>query len=266
MRLHALLLAATGAILATPTSALAADVESLPGDEPANRARAEQCLKDLQSFDDELTRTGFGTLQPDGYGTSEPAGGYYIWGVEGTPRQKMRTLRDAAYIYAWSDDEQSCQMVLGSMRAVYEEHQNLVGTEADDPHVRTAWRRAHLERAKPITEMGHVMRADILIGSEIRNLKDEKLGEVDDIVLNPEQRGILYVLATRGGFLGFGEKLVAIRWSDLRATEDHELYVLDVPAEAFDDAPAVDGRTFATTADAAWQRTLGEYWDSVLQK
>jgi sporulation protein YlmC with PRC-barrel domain len=234
MRLHALLLAATGAILATSTSALAADVESLPGGEPANRARAEQCLKDLQTFDDELTRTGFGILQPDGYGTSESAGGYYIWGVEGTPRQKMRTLRDAAYIYAWSDDEQSCQMVLGSMRAVYEEHQSLVGTEADDPHVRTAWRRAHLERAKPITEMGHVMRADILIGSEIRNLKDEKLGEVDDIVLNPEQRGILYVLA--------------------------------VPAEAFDDAPAVDGRTFATTADAAWQRTLGEYWDSVLQK
>src|SRR3546814_19619391 len=81
-------------------------------------------------------------------------------------------------------------MVLGSMRAVYEEHQSLVGTEADDPHVRTAWRRAHLARAKPIAKMGHVMRAEILIGSEIRNLEDEKLGEVDDIVLNPEQRGI----------------------------------------------------------------------------
>src|SRR3546814_9403035 len=66
-------------------------------------------------------------------------------------------------------------MVLGSMRAVYEEHQSLVGTEADDPHVRTAWRRAHLARAKPIAKMGHVMRAEILIGSEIRNLEDEKL-------------------------------------------------------------------------------------------
>src|SRR3546814_8196268 len=126
MRLHAFLLATTGMILATSTSAFAVDVESLPGGEPAKRGRAEQCLKDLQTFDDELTRTGFGVLQPDGYGTSERSGGYYIWGVEGTPRQKMRTLRDAEYVYAWSDDEQSCQLVLGSMRAVYEATQRLV--------------------------------------------------------------------------------------------------------------------------------------------
>ncbi|MDX3966868.1 MAG: PRC-barrel domain-containing protein [Bradyrhizobium sp.] len=227
---------------------------------------SQQCLKDLQTFDAELTRLGFGVLPPGGYGASQPSSGYYIWGVEGTPRQKMRALRDAAYVYAWGGDEQSCKMVLGSMRTVYKEHQKAVGTEAEDPNVRTAWRRAHLARAKPVAEMGHVMRADILIGSDIRNLKDEKLGEVDDIVLNPEQRGILYVLASRGGFLGFGEKLVAIRWSDLRATEDHELYVLDVPAKAFEDAPAVDRRNFEKTADAAWQRTLGDYWESVLQK
>src|SRR3546814_17960026 len=92
-------------IRAPSTSACAVDVESLPGGEPAKRGRAEQWLKDVQTFDDERTRTGFGVLQPDGYGTSERSGGYYIWGVEGTPRQKMRTLRDAAYVYAWSDED-----------------------------------------------------------------------------------------------------------------------------------------------------------------
>lgn len=266
MRLPTFLAAATGLILAASASALAADVESLPGGEPAKPARAQQCLKDLQAFEEELTRLGFGVLPPGGYGGSEPSSGYYVWGVEGTPRQKMRALRDAAYVYARDGDEKSCQMVLGSMRAVYEEHEKLVGTEADDPHVRTAWRRAHLARAKPVAEIAHVMRADILIGSEIRNLEDEKLGEVDDIVLDPEQRGILYVLTSRGGVLGFGEKLVAIRWSDLRATDDHELYVLDVPAKVFEDAPAVDRRNFEKTADAAWERTLGDYWDGVLRK
>jgi len=264
MRLPTLLAGTMGLMLAA--SAFAADVEGLPGDEPATPARTQGCIEDLQSFDEELTRAGFGVLPPGGYGASERPSSYYLWGAEGTPRQKMRALRDAAYVYAWGGDEQSCQMVLGSMRAVYNEHQELVGTEADDPNVRTAWRRAHLARAEPIAEMGHVMRADILIGSEIRNLQDEKLGEIDDIVLDPEQRGILYVLASRGGFLGFGGKLVAIRWSDLRATEDHELYVLDVPAKAFEEAPPVDRRNFERTADAAWQRALGEYWDGVLQR
>ncbi|MCF8706957.1 PRC-barrel domain-containing protein [Rhizorhapis sp. SPR117] len=40
------------------------------------------------------------------------------------------------------------------------------------------------------------MRADILIGSEIRKLKDERLGEISDIVLNPEQRDILHILVS----------------------------------------------------------------------
>jgi sporulation protein YlmC with PRC-barrel domain len=266
MHSSAVAVAAIGLILAASTPASAADVESLPGGETTQRATAQQCLGDLQTFDAELTRLGFGVLPPGGHGASQSSSGYYIWSLKGTPRQKMRALRDAAYVYAWDGDEQSCQMVLGSMRTVYIEHQKVVGTRADDPNVGTAWRRAHLARAKPVAEMGHVMRADILIGSEIRNLKDEKLGEVDDIVLNPEQRGILYVLASRGGFLGFSKKLVAIRWSDLRATEDHELYVLDVSAKAFEDAPAVDGRNFEKTADVGWQRTLGDYWNNVLRK
>lgn len=190
MHSSAVAVAAIGLILAASTPASAADVESLPGGETTQRATAQQCLGDLQTFDAELTRLGFGVLPPGGHGASQSSSGYYIWSLKGTPRQKMRA----------------------------------------------------------------------------RNLKDEKLGEVDDIVLNPEQRGILYVLASRGGFLGFSKKLVAIRWSDLRATEDHELYVLDVSAKAFEDAPAVDGRNFEKTADVGWQRTLGDYWDNVLRK
>jgi len=260
------LVGALGLAFASATLAQTTDVENLRDGQQGKQVVARQCLEDLQEFDEELERLGFGVLPPGGYGASESAAGYYAWGVEGTPRQKMRSLRDAAYVYARSGEEQSCQMVLESMRAVYEKHQKLIGTEADDPSVRTAWRGAHLSNAKPVAEMGHLMRADILIGSEIRNLKDEKLGEVTDIVLNPEQRGVRYLLASRGGFLGFGEKLVAVRWSDLRVTEDREIYVLDVSEKAFENAPAVDQRNFAKTADAAWQRTLGEYWDGVLRR
>jgi len=250
MRVSASIVTALGSALALSTLALAADTESLPGGETARRKIAQQCLKDLAAFDKELAEVGFGVLPPGGFAPSEPSAGYYVWGVEGTPRQKMRSLRDAAYVYAWDGDEQSCQFVLASMRAVYEEHQKLVGSEADDPKMRTAWRRAHLSRAKPAAEMGHLMRADILIGSEIRNPEDDWLGAIDDVVLSPGARDIIYVLVARGGFLGFGKKLVAIRWSDLRATEDHEMYVLNASEQAVAEAPEVDRRNFEKTADA----------------
>lgn len=251
---------------AAVSSAGAAEVaRSAAGGDTGKRGIARQCLDDLQKFDEKLARVGFGVLPPGGfpsgsYGEIAPTGDA-VWGVE-TPREKIRSLRGGAYIYALDGNEQSCQMVVTSMRKVYDEHQMAVGAQANDP---TVWRRAHLARAEPVDEMNHPMRADSLIGAELRNLKDDRLGEIEDIVFNPEKRQILYVLVSHGGFLGFGEKLVAVRWSDLRATDDHELYVLDVPPKAFDAAPTVDRRSIASTADPNWQRSLDHYWDHVVK-
>jgi sporulation protein YlmC with PRC-barrel domain len=267
MRLFDVFSAAVALVLATATLASAADLEGLPGSEAQKGQKAQKCLSDLQAFEEQLWRVGFGVLAPGGYGASTPPGysGFYVYGIEATPRKKMQALRDAAYVYVFDGDEQSCQRELTAMRAVYEQHQKLIGTETDDSNVRTAWRRAHLARAEPITEMDHLMRLDVLIGSEIRNSKDEQLGEIADVVLNPEKRDILYVLVSSGGFIAFGGKQVAVRWSDLRATEDHELYVLDVAAKAMDEAPVVDRKNFATTASREWRRSLDRYWDGVLK-
>ena len=262
MRLSILFTTAFAAVLTSSAGVLAADVETLPGGASGQRVVAQQCIKDLRAFDQELAQVGFGIL-PSGGVTARS--GYYLWGIGGTPRQTLRVWYDAAHLYALNGDEQSCQSVLASMRQLYQDHQKLTGNEADDPNVKTAWRRAHLARAKPVVAMDHLMRAKILIGSEIRNLKDEGLGKIEDIVLNPDKRDIRYVLVSRGGFLGVGETWVAARWSDLRATEDHQLYVLEVSQKALDDAPRVDRQTFAKTADPEWQRSLDKYWDSILK-
>lgn len=252
-------------ILAIAASSRAADLESLPSGEEGSQPAASQCLKDLRTFEDRLEEVGFGVLPPEGYGVSASPG-FFDYGPTATPRQRLHTLRNAAYVYAWGGDEKSCQMVLDTMRKIYEGHQELVGTEVDDPETRTAWRRAHLERAQPVTEMKRLMRADIVIGAEIRNTKDEKLGEIEDIVIDPEKRMVAYVLASRGGFLGFGEKLTAIPWNTLRATADHEIYVLDVPQAALESAPTVDQRTFAQTADQEWRRKLDQFWTKTMQR
>lgn len=256
--------AAFGISVAASTVAFAADIESLPGSGSENRSVARQCLHDLQAFDVKLARIGFGLAPPRSSGTTTMPS-YYTWGSESTPRQKIRSLRDTALAYAMDGKEQTCQGVLASMREVFDKHQKVVGIEADDPSARRAWRMAHLSRAEPIAQMNHLVRADILIGSDIRNLKDERLGEIEDLVLNPKERNILYVLVSRGGVLGIGEKLVAIRWSDLRTTADHELYLLDVPAQVLKDAPEVDRHNFEKTADANWRRSLSAYWDGALK-
>lgn len=247
--------------MSMPVAVRAADVEGLPGGAGQERQVAQQCLTDLRAFEDELASVGFGVVAPGGYGA-----GYSVFGMTGTPRQKMQSLRDAAYVYALDGDEQSCQRVLASMREIYQEHQELVGLESDDPNARTAWRRAHLARATPVTEMSRLMRADVVVGADIRTPDDEKLGEIEDVVIDPERQAIAYVLASRGGFLGLGEELVAIRWADLRATADHEVFVLDASIDAFASAPKVERGSFEETSDDSWRSNLDQYWGRAVQK
>lgn len=86
------------------------------------------------------------------------------------------------------------------------------------------------------------------------------------MVLDPARQMIAYVLTSRGGFLGLGEELVAIRWSDLRATTDHEVYVLDASPEVFAAAPKVERGSFEQTSGDNWRCALDQYWAGVLGK
>ncbi len=264
--------AATMIVVATsiPFAVHAADTEALPDPTVPEGQLAQQCQNDLRGFEDELAGAGFGVLAPGssglGYGGYGVGYGGYGYGGIGTPRQQMQALRDAADVYVVDGNEEACQMVLASMRQIYEEHDELIGLEADDPEVRTAWRRAHLAKAVSVTEMDRLMRADVVIGADLRTPEDATLGEIEDVVLDPQRQTIAYVLVSRGGFLGMGEELVAVRWTDLRATDDHEIYVLDASPDAFTAAPRIERKNFAESSGEAWRSNLDQYWAGVVDK
>jgi sporulation protein YlmC with PRC-barrel domain len=256
------------ALANTPLAVGAADLETLPDVSASDEQGAQQCQSDLRAFESELSDVGFGVLAPGSYSAGYVSYGasYYGYGVIGTSRQQIQALRNAAQVYAFQDNEEACQTELAAMRQIYEQHSKLVGTETDDPALRTAWRRAHLENAIPVTEMDRLMRADLITGADLRTLGDERLGEIEDVVLDGQQQTIAYVLVSSGGFLGIGEELVAVRWTDLRATDDHEIFVLDATPEAFAAAPKVERRNFEESAGEAWRNSLDQYWASVVDK
>ena len=61
--------------------------------------------------------------------------------------------------------------------------------------------------------------ASSLIGQSVYNAQDEVIGDVNDLV-SDEGGKVVAVLIGAGGFLGIGEKDVALRFEDLKFTRD----------------------------------------------
>ncbi len=61
--------------------------------------------------------------------------------------------------------------------------------------------------------------ASNLIGHTVYNAQDEIVGDINDLVTDRDGK-IVAVLVGSGGFLGIGEKDVALRFEDLRLARD----------------------------------------------
>lgn len=81
-------------------------------------------------------------------------------------------------------------------------------------------------------QMQDISRATKIIGTDVKNMKGEDLGDIKDLVLNPMRGNVVYVVVSYGGLLGMGDKLFAIPWSALRWSTDQDYYVLNMDKEA----------------------------------
>jgi hypothetical protein len=82
--------------------------------------------------------------------------------------------------------------------------------------------------------------ASSLIGASVYNSADENLGDINDVVFN-EDGSIKAVVIGVGGFLGIGEKSVAVAFSQLNKSKDangNDKFVLGITREELDAAPA----------------------------
>ena len=78
------------------------------------------------------------------------------------------------------------------------------------------------------TASGHteVIRAKKVIGTSVKNSAGEKIGQIEDIVLDKLSNNIVYAVVGFGGFLGVNEKFHPVPWSALDYVESEDSYVV----------------------------------------
>jgi sporulation protein YlmC with PRC-barrel domain len=88
--------------------------------------------------------------------------------------------------------------------------------------------------------MQQVSRASKIIGTAVKNHSDDSLGDIKDLVLDPETGQVVYAVVTFGGVFGMGDKLFAVPLQALRWIRDKEYYVLDIDKSLLEKAPGFD--------------------------
>lgn len=63
------------------------------------------------------------------------------------------------------------------------------------------------------------MQVDRLVGKAVRNPEGDKIGDIEAVYVTPNGQ-IDTVIVGVGGFLGMGERDVAVKWSDLKVTDN----------------------------------------------
>jgi hypothetical protein len=84
------------------------------------------------------------------------------------------------------------------------------------------------------------LRASRLIGMSVRNAADEAIGDINEVVLSKDGK-VAAVIVGVGGFLGMGEREVAIPFSSLKVATSEDganVVTVDLSRDALAAAPA----------------------------
>lgn len=104
------------------------------------------------------------------------------------------------------------------------------------------------------------LSAGTLIGDEVVNLKSEKIGKVEEIMLDTTSGNVAYVVLSFGGFLGIGDKLFALPWRALRVDESAKEVVVDIDKNRLEKAPGFDKDHWPDFSDSDYSRSVDSYY------
>jgi sporulation protein YlmC with PRC-barrel domain len=170
-------------------------------------------------------------------------------------RRDMNKLRSATRTLANYGKEDACETVVEAIEDVIEKRKEARQEKLE--------REAKLERfgtAAAVSSMKGVVRANDIQGKDIYNTKGTELGVAEAVTIDADQGNIAYVVMSHGGFLGIGEKLLAVPWKKFRITKDRDALVLDVTEETIEKAPGFDDDDWPDMNDPEWRKNIDAFF------
>jgi len=181
----------------------------------------------------------------------------------------LRNLRDSAFVL-WSYGRHAdCERLLASIRELVSSPSmgTLGDSDEDEAEQQFAAREPMVQRggatigrrddagAQPlvsINEMAPSLRADEIMGAEVRSSDDKIIGEVRNVVFGTKDRRD-YAIVASGGFFIPGKDSIVVPIPVLTVSEERESFYLPITEAQVKTVPLMPDQDYEWLSDEAWR-------------
>jgi len=180
----------------------------------------------------------------------------------------LRSLRDAAFTLQSYGRHDDCERLLANIRELIAGPimSSLGGNDEEGAEKQQAAREPQAHRgaergvrdkkgAKPlvrIDELAPGLRADEIIGAEVRSSDDKIIGEVRNIVFGTKD-GRDYAIVASGGFFTTGKNSIVVPIQSLQVSQERASFFLPISKEAAGSIALMPDEDYKWLSDHRWR-------------
>ena len=108
-----------------------------------------------------------------------------------------------------------------------------------------------------------LLAASEIKGARVINFQNQDVGDIDELLIEPDTGEIRFAVVSVGGFLGLGSTRVAVPWMAFQIVDEQGRvkYMLDATRERLEKAPRVEGKNYERLYPANAAEPIFLYWD-----
>lgn len=108
----------------------------------------------------------------------------------------------------------------------------------------------------------HALQATKIIGTSVRNHSEQRLGQIEDFVLDMKSGRIAYAVMSSSGIEGAERRLFAIPFQSMVLNVEEGCFYLDADEDRLRKAPGFDPDHWPTMGDRRWGSKIRGYWEA----
>ncbi|MBV8093906.1 MAG: PRC-barrel domain-containing protein [Acetobacteraceae bacterium] len=114
----------------------------------------------------------------------------------------------------------------------------------------------------PTDTSGRLIAGNQVSGTVVYNPAGERLGTINDVMIDKLSGKIAYAILSFGGFLGIGDKHHPLPWAALKYDTKVRGYVVSLDQAALEGAPSFTASEKVNWEDETWGKQVHDFYNA----